>query len=178
MTDSLLQQMDQVTQEVKQLCTGLTHEQFNWKLTPDSWSIGQIVEHLCSINESYYPILDSVQDGSYKTPFMGRIGFMVNFFGNLILKSVAPDNHKRTKTLPLWEPSKSDVPNDVLDRFVESQEKIKQYIQALREKAAEGLVINSPANTNVVYKLDTAFQIIVDHARRHLLQAQEVKGVM
>lgn len=37
-----------------------------------------------------------------------------------------------------------------------------------------GIVISSPANKNIVYKLETAFNIIVTHEQRHFEQAKEV----
>jgi hypothetical protein len=37
-----------------------------------------------------------------------------------------------------------------------------------------GTIISSPANKNIEYKLETAFDIIVAHEKRHLEQAREV----
>jgi hypothetical protein len=39
-------------------------------------------------------------------------------------------------------------------------------------------VISSPANKNIVYKLETAFDIIVSHEQRHLEQAKEILQLM
>jgi hypothetical protein len=39
-------------------------------------------------------------------------------------------------------------------------------------------VISSPANRNIVYKLETAFDIIVAHEFRHFEQAKEVWDTM
>jgi hypothetical protein len=36
------------------------------------------------------------------------------------------------------------------------------------------VVISSPANRNIVYKLKTAFDIIMSHEQRHFEQAKEV----
>jgi hypothetical protein len=42
----------------------------------------------------------------------------------------------------------------------------------------KGTVISSPANKYIVYKLETAFDIIVAHEERHLEQAKEVLSVL
>ncbi|MEO0468227.1 MAG: hypothetical protein AAF206_01305 [Bacteroidota bacterium] len=43
-----------------------------------------------------------------------------------------------------------------------------------QDLVAAGKIIHSPANANIVYKLDRAFDIIVVHEERHFEQAKEV----
>ena len=51
----------------------LTNEQLHWKPNPHTWSIAQNLDHLIVINESYYPILESLKAGSYQTPFIANL---------------------------------------------------------------------------------------------------------
>jgi hypothetical protein len=53
-------------------------------------------------------------------------------------------------------------------------QKKPKKIEEAKELVAKGTVIASPANKNIVYKLETAFDIIVSHEQRHLEQAKEV----
>lgn len=50
-----------------------------------------------------------------------------------------------------------------------------EYAQGLIEK---GVVISSPANRNIVYKLETAFDIIVSHEKRHIEQSKELLNLI
>jgi hypothetical protein len=156
----------------------LSSEQLNWKPNPNTWSIAQILDHLIVVNETYYLVLASLKAGTYKTPFIAKIGFMVSFLGTIVLNGVQPDRKKKMKTFPIWEPTTSNVIGDILNRFQNHQIELIQKIEGAKELVEKGIVISSPANKNIVYKLETAFDIIVSHEQRHLEQAKEILQLM
>ena len=78
------------------------------------------------------------------------------------------------KTFPIWEPSISLVRGDILDQFEKHQQELKQLITSSEDLLEKGTVISSPANRMIVYKLETAFDIMVAHEKRHLEQAREI----
>lgn len=177
-TGKWISQIDETTHLFENNFGELTNEQLNWKPSKDSWSIAQNIEHLITINESYEPVIESVLDNTYKLPFVGKIGFLVTFFGSQILKSVNPDRRKKMKTFPMWQPRESSIPEGVLERFVEHQSSLKELINSSEGLLDQDTVISSPANKNIVYKLETAFDIIVTHERRHFEQAKEVMDIL
>ena len=150
----------------------LTSEQLNWKPNSNTWSIAQNLDHLIVVNETYYPVFASLKAGTYKKPFIAKIGFMVSFLGKTVLKAVQTDRKKKMKTFPIWEPTTSNV-SDILNRFQIHQNDLIQKIETAKGLAENGVVISSPANRNIVYKLKTAFDIIVSHEQRHFEQAKE-----
>lgn len=166
--------IDEITKQSKSELGILTNEQLNWKPTPDTWSIAQNLDHLMVVNETYYPILASLKEGSYKIPFHGKIGFIVSFFGKVILKAVQPDRQKKMKTFPIWQPAKSSLIDNILEKFETHQNVLKQKMDDAKGLVQQGVVISSPANKNIVYKLEIAFDIIVSHEQRHLEQAREI----
>jgi hypothetical protein len=177
-TDHWTNRIDKTTGAFKASFGGLSSGQLNWKPNAQTWSIAQNIDHLIVINETYYPVIGELKKGTYKKPFMGNLGFMVNFLGKTILDAVNPDRKKKMKTLPIWEPSKSEIGADILSRFEKHQEELKNMIEGCKELLDQGIVISSPANKNIVYKLQAAFDIIVTHEQRHLEQAKEVLAGM
>ncbi|MBL4715689.1 MAG: damage-inducible protein DinB [Bacteroidetes bacterium] len=174
MTNKWTNRIDEITNSFNNEFEGLSVEQLNWKASEKVWSIAQNIEHLIVINETYYPTMKTIREGNFNIPIIGKIGFIVNLLGNFILKSVHPDRRKKMKTFPIWEPSKSEISADILERFVSHQSKLKELIQNSEDLLAKGTIISSPANKNIVYKLETAFDIIVTHEQRHFEQAKEV----
>ena len=166
--------IDEITKSFNNEFGELTVEQLNWKPTEQVWSIAQNIEHLIVINETYYPTIKTIREGKYKISFLGKIGFVVNFLGKTVLKGVQPDRRKRMKTFPIWEPSKSEISAGIIKRFIKHQSELKELIKNSEDLLAKGIVISSPANKNIVYKLETAFDIIVTHEQRHFEQAKEV----
>jgi hypothetical protein len=166
--------LDKITNQSQTEFGTLTNEQLTWKPNSSTWSIAQNLDHLIVVNETYYPVLASLKKGRYQTPFIAKIGFIVSFLGKTVLKAVQPDRQKKMKTFPIWEPSTSQEHNDILKRFEIHQNELKQKIEEAQEFIEQDVVISSPANRNIVYKLATAFDIIVSHEQRHLEQAKEV----
>ena len=171
-------QIEENTQNFVDTFGGLSMEQLNWKPNANTWSIAQNIEHLIVINKTYFPIIESIRNGKYKKPFIAKFGFIVAFFGKTILQAVQPDRKKKMKTFSIWEPSKSAIPKGILDRFKAHQSELQQIIENSRDLIEKGTIISSPANKNLVYKLETAFDIIVTHEQRHFQQSKETYQLM
>jgi hypothetical protein len=170
--------LDAVSSKLDKQFSTLTHEQLNWKLSEEKWSIAEVLQHLNLVNASYEEILTDSANGKSDMGFTGKIGFVVNFLGDMIYKSVEPTRASRTKTFPVWEPVQNDVPKDVITDFKKQQEAIKKLITDNKSLLEKDVVIPSPANRYIVYKLRKAIEIIVSHEERHLNQAMEAKSLI
>ena len=89
-----IDRLDTVNTKVEQEFGTLTHEQLNWKLSTNKWSIAEVLEHLNLVNASYQEIITASANGTSSMGFTGKIGFVVNFLGDLIYKSVEPPRKK------------------------------------------------------------------------------------
>jgi hypothetical protein len=165
-----------ISQEFRGAFGNLTATQLNWKPGPDQWSVGQVMEHLILTNEPYFGVLAQMRAGTYRAHPIGKLSFIVNLFGKLILNAVQPQTERKTKTFPVFQPAQSDVPVDILRKFEANQVKLVQEIK--NSDGLLGRVVSSPAKAFIVYRLDRAFDIIVAHERRHLLQAKRVMQEM
>lgn len=167
-------QIDQTTKAFQNHFDGLSEEALNWKPNTTTWSIAQNIDHLITINETYFPVLADLKTGKYRTSFIGKFDFLTSLLGKMLLQSVQPTTKKKIKTFPIWEPAKGHLSANILDRFIKHQHQLKQEIESVKTFLQKGAVIASPANKYIVYKLETAFDIIVAHEQRHLEQAKEI----
>ena len=172
--DKWVNAIDKVSDSFRTVFGELTNEQLNEKPAPEVWSIGQNIDHLITTNKSYFPIIESLKKGTYKLPFIAKIGFLVKFNGKMVLSAVQPDRKKRMKTFSVWEPQQSVVPVDILDQFLQHQDQLKLVINNASDLIEKKAIISSPANRQIVYYLHTAFDIIIAHEKRHLEQAKEL----
>lgn len=172
------QQIDGNTAAFKQYFGGLTAESLNWKPSPGAWSIAQNIDHLITINQSYFKIIEDIRQGGYQLPLMGKFGFVVALFGNMLYNASKPDRKKKISTFDIWQPTTSPAGEEILQRFETHQEELKAIIKSSMDLIAENVVISSPANKNIVYKLEKAFDIIIVHEQRHLEQSKEVLSMM
>ena len=146
----------------------------NFKPDKKSWSIAQIMAHLIKINESYFPLFTQLQEGKYSLPVTGKIGFLVKFFGKALLKSVQPETKKKSRTFPGWQPSEETFSEEILIEFNAVQEALKNHIENSEVLLHQQAIISSPVNKFIVYRLETAFQILLAHEERHFQQAKRV----
>jgi len=173
-----INQINQTTTDFKAIFGTLTKDELNWKPNPETWSIAQNIDHLIVINQSYFPLLTDLKTGKFKRPFMARFGFIVSFLGKMILNTVKPETKKKIKTFAIWEPTESKISGDIINQFSNHQDQLKQEMEATKNLIKQGAVISSPANKNIVYSLETAFDIITTHELRHLEQAKEVLALL
>ncbi len=170
--------LDAVTQKVESEFGQLSSEQLNWKLSADKWSIAEVLDHLNLVNASYEKILTDAKNGTLDMGFTGKIGFIVTFLGDMVYRSVEPTRANKMKTFPIWEPAQSNVSMGVLPEFKKHQNLIKKLITDNKQLLENDIVIPSPANRYIVYKLRKGIEMIVSHEERHLNQALEAVAAL
>lgn len=174
MSNKWIRRLDEITKSFKTEFGDLTIEALNWKPNNHVWSIAQNIHHIIVLNESYYTIIKAIREGNYQIPVIGKIDLIVNFLGKTLLKAVQPDRRKKMKTFSMWEPSENQISEDIVNKFVNHQADLQALIKNSEDLLIARAVISSPANKYIVYKLETAFDIIVTHEQRHFEQAKEV----
>jgi hypothetical protein len=173
-TELWLDSINDITTETDRSFSGLPLEKIHFKPNPQTWSIAENLEHLITINKTYFPIFEKLKNGSFQGAFISKIPLFYNLFGNLIYKSVSDGGKKKTKTFPLWEPKVNSDDPTVLERFKAHQEELKTRIKEMKPFHEKNTIIHSPANTIIVYPLEKAFEIIIAHEQRHLDQAKSL----
>lgn len=171
-------EIDEITDKFVQEFKDLNVDELNWKPNSETWSIAQNINHLIVLNKTYYPTFENLKKGKNKLPFISKFGFISTLMGKTLLKAVSPDNKLKTKTFPIWEPEKSEISKNILTEFQKHQTDLKEYIQNSDNYIKNKTLISSPANKNIFYKLETAFDIIITHEKRHFKQAKELHDFM
>ena len=168
--NELVKKVDINTQLFLDLLKSISHEELNWKRSKNEWSVGQNINHIIRFNESYYPIINSLNKDSLKLSLFSKSGFIVSLFGKIVLKAVQPEEKRKTKTFTLWEPEEINQTHSLIELFKNHHLDLKKLITSCENLIREEAIIHSPANRNVVYKLERAFEIIITHEMRHLKQ--------
>lgn len=176
--EQLLEKIDGLTEKFITNFGGLKEEELNWKPSPDHWSIGQVLEHIILVNKSYFPQVATALRKNQKLPFHARLGFVVRYMEKALLKSVQPEGSKKVKTFKIWEPPAGEVGADILDRFPAHHRSLKQVIQNSKRLLGTGTIISSPANPNIIYSIDVAYEILLSHEMRHFNQMQKLMNQM
>ena len=173
LTDILLT-LDHMTSAYDQELSGLHSEQLNWKPNPTSWSVGQCVDHVITSNRLYFDMFESLLDGTKPFNIWEKIPFLPALFGKLIIDSTKPISDKKHKTVPVFEPSKSQIPGNILDIFLETQKELIKFIRRSDTIDHKKTIVTSPASKFITYSLRDVCIILSGHEERHLNQARNV----
>ena len=170
---SIIEGFEKVAEDAATTFGDLSAEQINWKPSAEGWSVGQCLDHLIKSNEAFEPEFEKLASGNRKNSLLENFSPLTGFFGNFLLKSLKNDAKKfKAPSKAIVPPS--DVPADIVDRFVAHQKDLAEKITSLDGIDWQKTVITSPFLKIMTYRLGKGFEIAVEHEKRHVRQAKRV----
>lgn len=158
--------------------SALSEAELNTKPNENTWSIGEVLEHLMVTNTSYFVQFDNILAGNFRPGLWQKINPFTKWMGKKVLSDLSPEAAKKFKVLPAFKPVRSTLPANVLNEYLIHTEQVLKYMDALQNRLPEKTVISSPAAEVVTYTVQDALRIITIHTARHLQQALRVKAVL
>ncbi len=108
-----------------------------------------------------------------KRSFWENYSPLTGFFGNFLLKSLKNDGKKfKAPSKDIVPPS--DISADIVDKFTKHQEELSKQIESSDSVNWHTTVVTSPFMSLMTYRLGLAFEIAVEHEKRHVRQAKRV----
>lgn len=153
----------------------LTPEQLNWRPRPDAWSIGQCLAHLAAGNELY---LDEIEAALTRNLNSGPIaevtpGVFTRWFIRAYLE---PSQRTKRATAPSKIRPPVEVDVTTLDRFLRGNERARALMRRAADYDVNRVRFRNPFVPVIHFTVGSGFLILAAHERRHLLQAERVKG--
>lgn len=174
-----INQLDQLTEAVIKAFGLLRQEDLHFKPEPGRWSIAENLAHLIVVNRTYFPVIEQIRNNTYKVPFIGKIPFLPKLFGSVLIEYVKPEKEEaKVKTFPLWEPANFKEDGSILELFEKHQQALRNLRIDNEDLIQRKQIIASPANHNIVYSLDDAFDVILLHEQRHFIQSKAVLALL
>jgi hypothetical protein len=139
----------------------------------DSWSAAECLQHLSLSADAYFPIWQQViaTAGPRKTEM--NAPYRVDFWGRFLSWILEPPARVRSKTPAPFVPVDCGHVNEVLDGFVERQERIVAALRRCKGRAVDQVKIASPIDSRIRYSIWSSFVVNAAHQRRHLWQAEQ-----
>lgn len=171
--EGLVAELEKVGREVREVFGGLSAAQLNWKPSAEQWSVGQCFDHLIVTNGSFFRDIEKVAAGTYRSSLWARVSPLSGLIARIILNALDPEKGRKTKAPRVFEPTKSDVAADVIERFAAHQKELTERMRATAG-ADLRLKVTSPVSPLATYTLRDAYRIVVAHERKHFEQARRV----
>jgi hypothetical protein len=168
---NLTSELEKISSDAKATFGNLSVAQINWKPSESGWSIGQCFEHLIKTNALFFPELEKIASGARKNSFLENYSPLSSFFGNLLINSLKKDERKfKAPSQAIVPPS--EISADIIEHFAAHQAQIVEKIKATQNVDWKKTKITSPFMKLATYSLADGYQVIVEHEKRHVRQAE------
>jgi hypothetical protein len=165
--------MTEIGRQAESTFGHLSAEQINWNPSADGWSVGQCFEHLIKSNELFYDDLERIASGDRKNSFLENYSPLSSFFGSLLINSLKNDARKlKAPTKKIVPPSEIDA--NIVELFAAHQTELIEKIKRTETTDWRKVKVTSPFIKLITYKLSDGFQVIVEHEKRHVRQAERI----
>ena len=169
----IISELQTISADTRKVFGRFSAEQINWRPSETGWSVGQCFEHLIKSNELFYDKLDEIAGGKHQQSLLESFSPLSGFFGNLLISSLKKDERKfKAPTKKIVPPSEID-PN-IIEIFAAHQSELIGKIKQIEMTNWNRIKVTSPFMKLITYKLTDGFQVIVEHEKRHLRQAERV----
>jgi hypothetical protein len=170
--NGVVSQFQKISDDIHDNFGGLSAEQLNWKPAPESWSVGQCLDHLIKSNEEFYPELEKLSAGERKNTFWQNWSPLSGIAGAFLVNTLKKDGSKVKTNQKMTPPS--DIAADILDRFERHQAEFIGRIAQTQNNDWNKVVLTSPFVKIMTYKMSVGLQALIEHEKRHVRQAKRV----
>ena len=170
-------------QEVRDLVAGLSDEQFNRRTDETRWSVAECVDHLIVVGSKMVPLMHAAaRDGRAK----GKLSdgpFRYSALGRWFDRQTGGDElppRSRLKVPKIYTPS--PAPDRSIEQTVAEFGELQDAFVSVIEES-DGLDLRRIKVTSAVTRLlrlslGIWLKALAGHQRRHLCQAERVKGTL
>jgi len=166
--------LEDIAREALATFGGFTARQLNWRPDAARWSVAQCFDHLLTANRLMFQAAeDALNDAAPRTLWQ-RLPVVPGVLGRMLVRSQAPSAVRKFTAPSKSQPATTDIPADIIQRFIEQHRNAVTQVQALDERAAARTIMTSPFSRVVTYSVLDGWRLVFAHDRRHFEQARGV----
>lgn len=143
-----------------------------------AWTVAECLQHLSVSADAYFSVWQQVIANADPRKTELNAPYATDFWGRLLNWILEPPPRIRSKTLMAFEPVDCPEIAQVLDGFIDRQQRIVAALRRCRGRAIDQVKIASPADPRIRYSIWSSFVVIAAHQRRHLWQAEQAIKVL
>lgn len=174
-TSQLLSELKNITQENLQFAETLllkTDAELNFKISEESWSVLECLEHLNRYGNFYIPEITNRISNSNFPP---KTEFSSGILGNYFAKSMLPkEKLNKMKAFKNMNPIHSKLDKNVVKEFINQQNQLQNLLEKSGSINLEKTKTSISISKFIKLKLGDTFRFVIYHNLRHIEQAKRV----
>src|SRR5690242_9377138 len=171
---SILNELDRTDEDARQLVSGLSDAQLNWRPSPTAWSVAQCLAHLGQMDSVLTSALRTAVRQASKNSLMPRKPIQPGWFGRWFVNQMEAPPRRKMKTPRQGIPEGHKSGEEILRAFIAAHDELRSLIHETRDLDLNRIRFRNPFIGLLRYSVGTALLVIGAHDRRHLWQARQV----
>lgn len=174
-TENLINELVELTHEHLAFAESLllkTDAELNKRLTNESWSVLECLEHLNLYGNFYLPeIKNRIERSNTKATTEFKSGWLGNYFAQSMLPKEKLNKMKAFKSM---NPIHSSLSKTTVTVFIDQQRKSLDLLNAAKDVDLNKVKTSISITSLIKLKLGDTFRFLIYHNKRHIVQAQKV----
>lgn len=176
--EALRQEFAAIRADAERLVEGLTVETFNWRPSPEKWSIAQCVTHLSVVDGKDIPLLEEAMDKARRERVTGEGPYRYGPIAAWFIGKIEPPSKMKAKAPAIYVPPPVQDPGVAMAEFRRLQTRMAELVREANGLDLGRVKVASPVATFLRFSLGQRFRLIAAHDRRHLHQAWQVRRAL
>lgn len=170
-----LDRLASASHEIDTLLDSLDNTQLRWKPAPDSWSVGECVEHMAMTTEKLLPVLESAINEGRAAGRTAQGPFTYGWLARGFVDSLAPNTTRKYKVNKIYAPTAApETVTDARGHWHRVHDRLGELMKAADGLDLKRIKATSPAVRLIRLPIGAWFDAMANHNERHLAQAKRV----
>lgn len=169
-------ELEALNDRVHIMLVHLTPEQLYWRPAVGSWSIGECIIHIAVTNRGMLPGIDAAIERARRRGLHAAGPFRHGWPGSWLVRALEPPVARKVKTARWAQPQAGGNADSIEHDLHASHAEVIERMRRAQGYHLGKVKVQSPFTPLLRYSLGQAFAIIAAHGRRHVWQAEQVRG--
>jgi hypothetical protein len=169
------QQFEQIASQAQGLAAGLTEAQFNWRPSPDQWSIEECLSHLTMVGQAELLSIEAAIDLAKARGMTGSGAFEYPIWERFILRETEPPVRHAMPAPKRFIPLHGQPITGILPTFLHVQRNFGIQIERADGLDLRRVKVPTPIMSLLKLSLGSSLAQAAAHERRHIAQARRVR---
>lgn len=173
--ENLKTTVEQIITTVEAITEKHTAAQLAKQPSPEKWSVLDNLEHLNLYGDFYLPLFEQTIEKGVRKGMQARPNYKPGWLGSYFARSMRPKEGKITNQMNTFKtknPTLVDVPDNVVERFLEQQQRMLNILKRAERTDIQQLRIPTTLGNFMKIRLGDGFDFFIAHEERHMLQIQ------
>lgn len=164
--------LSSIEQTIGEYFSGLSADKLNAGAGENTWSIAQCLQHIIKTNQSYFPALEQLAQGTFRASLWQKYSPFSASIGRNLPVELGAIVRKKYKAPRIFQPAQRDISPKIVEDVCENLHRLQRLADEIMTRGQWNTVISSPVSPLITFSAGSAITMLIGHTERHVQQAK------